>query len=357
MRSRPPRAARRVPAPAPERAGAPLPAGRFWPAGGGGRGSGCHGHSNRPVRERGAALGTPAGSARRDRFGRSRRAQDQQNRIYPLGRQSGPLGERHPRPDGSNSRQSRTAASSGPSAGAAPCPSPGPEPAPPFACFAGAEASSAAHHGGGQLLEDVLHPLDQLGSVPQQPVTPCGERIQDRPRHREHLPPLIRAQTGGDERAAAFRGLHHQHPERESADDAVPPRKAPRAGRACRKEAPRPARPARRCDPRARDAPRDRRDRASCRAPRRSARSLQAPPRWASASIPCASPWSPRGRGSQARPRAGGRCGHRRGSRGGCRRSRSAARRGRWGPRTRTGPPGSREWPGATGASPGRRRR
>ncbi len=77
---------------------------------------------------------------------------------------------------------------------------------------------------GPELGEDVLHAGDERGALLDQPVR-APVTGPERPRHGEHLPPLLRRMAGGDERAALLRGLDHDRASREAADQPVAPRK------------------------------------------------------------------------------------------------------------------------------------
>ena len=62
-----------------------------------------------------------------------------------------------------------------------------------------------------ELAFNVVQPLAQDGALPQKFVRPPGARIQRRAGHGEDVAALFGGQPGGDQRAGADFGLHHDH--------------------------------------------------------------------------------------------------------------------------------------------------
>src|SRR5437867_9528331 len=70
-------------------------------------------------------------------------------------------------------------------------------------------------------IEHVLYGLHQLGAVLYQLMAADRQWILDTTRDAEHLPTLLGGHARGDQRAASFGGLDHDHTEAEAADDPV----------------------------------------------------------------------------------------------------------------------------------------
>ncbi len=83
-----------------------------------------------------------------------------------------------------------------------------------------------------QLLDDIVGGIDQLCAIANQLMATLGQRIVNRARQREHLPPLLRRQSGGNQGTTPGGRLDHQHAETQPADNAVAAGKmfAPRRG-------------------------------------------------------------------------------------------------------------------------------
>ena len=75
----------------------------------------------------------------------------------------------------------------------------------------------------GELFENILHSLHDLGAVADELMATAGDRIANGARHGEHLAPLVEGLACGDQRPASKRCLHHQHPPAQPTDDAVAP--------------------------------------------------------------------------------------------------------------------------------------
>ena len=77
------------------------------------------------------------------------------------------------------------------------------------------------HHRQVQLLQHVLHSLDELGALLDQGVGTAALDGEDAARYGEHLSVLLQGQAGCDHRPAVDVALHHQHAQAEAGHDAI----------------------------------------------------------------------------------------------------------------------------------------
>jgi hypothetical protein len=70
-------------------------------------------------------------------------------------------------------------------------------------------------------LQDVLHSLDQSGSILYERMAALIATGNDIPRDRADAATLLERHPGGDERPALVCGLHHHHGKRKAADETV----------------------------------------------------------------------------------------------------------------------------------------
>jgi hypothetical protein len=86
-----------------------------------------------------------------------------------------------------------------------------------------------------KLFQHVVHVLDQLGAVPNQPVAAARRAAVHATRHSKHLAPLLHGVPGGDQRPGSLGRFDHDHPQAHARDDPVSLRERAPQGRRTRK--------------------------------------------------------------------------------------------------------------------------
>ena len=72
-----------------------------------------------------------------------------------------------------------------------------------------------------KLLLNIVHRLNQLGSLLNQLMATAHLRRVDRARNGKHLPPLLNSQPRSNKRARLQGSFYHQHPMAQASNNAI----------------------------------------------------------------------------------------------------------------------------------------